>query len=64
MTCCSLILFRGELIVFTKIPDTGRVTTLNQQFGDIDIYLFDQLLRRRIVPGMRVLDAGCSGAGT
>ena len=50
---------RGELTALTKIPGTGRVTTLNQQFGDIDIYLFDQLLRRRIVPGMRVLDAGC-----
>jgi len=32
------------------------------QFGDIDIYLFDQLLRRRLTPGMRVLDAGC-GSG-
>ena len=31
------------------------------QFGEIDIYLFDQLLRGRIVPGMRVLDAGCGG---
>jgi tellurite methyltransferase len=28
-------------------------------FGQIDIYLFDQLLRGRIVPGMSVLDAGC-----
>ena len=28
-------------------------------FGGIDIYLFDQLLKGRIVPGMRVLDAGC-----
>ena len=36
--------------------------TLREQFGDIDIYLFDQLLRGRIAPGMRVLDAGC-GAG-
>jgi len=36
--------------------------TLTDQFGDIDIYLFDQLLRGRISPGMRVLDAGC-GAG-
>jgi SAM-dependent methyltransferase len=35
---------------------------LHEQFGDIDVYLFDQLLRRRIVPGMRVLDAGC-GSG-
>jgi tellurite methyltransferase len=32
------------------------------QFGHIDIYLFDQLLRGRIAPGMTVLDAGC-GAG-
>ena len=32
---------------------------LRTQFGDIDIYLFDQLLRSRIRPGMRVLDAGC-----
>jgi SAM-dependent methyltransferase len=35
---------------------------LGEQFGAIDIYLFDQLLRGRITPGMRVLDAGC-GAG-
>lgn len=35
---------------------------LHDQFGDIDIYLFDQLLRRRIAPGMRVFDAGC-GSG-
>jgi SAM-dependent methyltransferase len=34
---------------------------LKEQFGDIDIYLFDQLLRGRITPGMRVLDAGCGG---
>ncbi len=36
--------------------------TLQEQFGQIDIYLFDQLLRGRIAPGMRVLEAGC-GAG-
>lgn len=35
--------------------------TLQEQFGQIDIYLFDQLLRRRIVPGMRVFDAACGG---
>ncbi|HWF85631.1 MAG TPA: methyltransferase domain-containing protein, partial [Vicinamibacterales bacterium] len=38
------------------------VSTLHDQFGDIDIYLFDQLLRGRITPGMRLFDAGC-GAG-
>lgn len=32
---------------------------LRAQFGEIDIYLFDQLLRGRITRGMRVLDAGC-----
>jgi tellurite methyltransferase len=32
---------------------------LREQFGDIDIYLFDQILRGRIAPGMRVIDAGC-----
>jgi tellurite methyltransferase len=35
---------------------------LHEQFGEIDIYLFDQLLRGRLSPGMRVLDAGC-GSG-
>lgn len=34
---------------------------LERQFGQIDIYLFDQLLRGRIRPGMRVLDAACGG---
>src|SRR5688572_163323 len=33
--------------------------SLPSQFGDIDIYLFDQLLRGRIRPGMTVIDAGC-----
>jgi tellurite methyltransferase len=35
---------------------------LQEWFGGIDIYLFDQLLKGRIVPGARVLDAGC-GSG-
>ncbi|HEY1239507.1 MAG TPA: class I SAM-dependent methyltransferase [Bryobacteraceae bacterium] len=35
------------------------MASLQEQFGGIDIYLFDQLLRGRIVPGMRVLEAGC-----
>jgi tellurite methyltransferase len=30
-----------------------------QVFGNIDVYLFDQLLRGRIAPGMTLLDAGC-----
>ena len=37
------------------------MNALRDDFGDIDIYLFDQLLRGRIAPGMHVLDAGCGG---
>jgi SAM-dependent methyltransferase len=32
---------------------------LQELFGSIDIYLFDQLLKGRFQPGMRILDAGC-----
>ena len=35
--------------------------TLQEQFGQLDIYLFDQLLKGRITPGMRILDSGCGG---
>ena len=35
---------------------------LREWLGDIDIYLLDQLMRGRIEPGMRILDAGC-GSG-
>ena len=38
------------------------MSDLKQQWGEIDIYLFDQLLRGRIAPGMRIVDVGC-GAG-
>ena len=30
-------------------------------FGDIDIYLFDQILKNRFTPAMKILDAGCGG---
>ncbi len=33
--------------------------TLGDQFGQIDIYLFDQVLRGNIGRGMRIIDAGC-----
>ena len=38
------------------------MSDLLEQFGPIDIYLFDQILRGRIVRGMRIVDAGC-GSG-
>jgi tellurite methyltransferase len=34
---------------------------LQEWFAGIDIYLFDQLLKGRIAPGMRILDAGSGG---
>ncbi len=33
--------------------------TVQEQFGQIDIYVFDQILRGNLAPEMRVLDAGC-----
>lgn len=36
--------------------------SLQECFGGIDIYIFDQLLKGRFLPRMKVLDAGC-GSG-
>ncbi len=33
--------------------------SVQERFGAIDIYVFDQILRGNIAPPMRVLDAGC-----
>ena len=33
--------------------------SVQEQFGQIDIYVFDQILRGNIASGMSVLDAGC-----
>jgi SAM-dependent methyltransferase len=33
--------------------------SLREQFGQIDIYVFDQILRGNLAPSMRILDAGC-----
>ncbi len=35
------------------------MTQLQRQLGNTDIYLIDQMLRGRIKPGMKILDAGC-----
>jgi SAM-dependent methyltransferase len=40
-----------------KAADTAM--NIQEQFGQIDIYVFDQILRGNIAPGMRILDAGC-----
>ena len=34
---------------------------LHARFGDVDVYLFDQLLRGRFDSRRRILDAGCGG---
>ena len=36
-----------------------KTVDLQECFGGIDIYIFDQMLKGRFVPEMRVLDAGC-----
>jgi SAM-dependent methyltransferase len=51
--CCDPRRWRG-LIYMTSLD-------LQDWFGGIDIYLFDQLLKRRITPEMKLLDAGCGG---
>lgn len=42
--------------------DMSSNLNLQEWFGSIDIYLFDQLLKGRLSPSMKVLDAGC-GSG-
>ena len=34
---------------------------VSEIFGNIDIYLFDQILKNRFSPEMKILDAGCGG---
>ncbi len=36
-----------------------QARSLQDQFGQIDIYVFDQILRGNITSDMRILDAGC-----
>lgn len=43
------------------LPGPLSHADLREWFGDIDIYLFDQLLKGRLTPAMRLLDAGCGG---
>ncbi|MDH3708555.1 MAG: class I SAM-dependent methyltransferase [Cyclobacteriaceae bacterium] len=36
-----------------------QIKEVNQYFGNLDIYLLDQILKERFHPSMKVLDAGC-----
>jgi SAM-dependent methyltransferase len=42
-----------------KVGSAEVSMSVQQQFGQIDIYVFDQILRGNIATGMRVFDAGC-----
>ncbi|WP_226389773.1 class I SAM-dependent methyltransferase [Penaeicola halotolerans] len=35
------------------------ISALNQLFGNIDLYLLDQILKGRYTPEMKILDVGC-----
>jgi SAM-dependent methyltransferase len=41
------------------VKATEVAMNVQQQFGQIDIYIFDQILRGNITLEMRILDAGC-----
>jgi SAM-dependent methyltransferase len=55
------IIPRVRLTTMPRTP-TPTMTELQALFSQIDIYLFDQLLRGRVPPGARICDAGC-GSG-
>ena len=38
---------------------SGSISKLNQDLGNVDIYLLDQILKGRFDASMKVLDAGC-----
>jgi tellurite methyltransferase len=48
--------------VFKDRPTLPPRMDLQHEFGEIDVYLFDQLVKGRITPGKKILDAGC-GSG-
>lgn len=43
------------------IPNLNPGAALKAEFGNMDIYLFDQLLKGRLDGRKRILDAGCGG---
>ncbi len=59
---CPTVSTPAVVIVLSSAMNTAPSSELRSQFGDIDIYLFDQLLRGRFDGRRRVLDAGC-GSG-
>lgn len=41
--------------------EAGEIDGLRAVLGDTDIYLLDQVMKGRLRPGARILDAGCGG---
>jgi SAM-dependent methyltransferase len=57
---CSLIQLAEGKHVDRFGKEASRVAlSIQEQFGQIDIYVFDQILRGTFAAGTRVLDAGC-----
>ena len=50
---------RAQTAVLTSEEEQPMTLTVQEQFGQIDIYVFDQILRGNLGAGMRVLEAGC-----
>ncbi len=49
--------FNYEVIELTET--VSMTVNIQELFGEIDIYVFDQILRGNIAPGMKIVDAGC-----
>ena len=61
MRVCTLN--RDDLPVYMSKWIVAYFSIMNviEALGNTDIYLIDQFMRGRILPGMRILDAGCGG---
>ena len=58
--CCRLVSTRIVRHSSSELCYKHEMTlSVQEQFGQIDIYVFDQILRGNIAGGMRVVDAGC-----
>jgi tellurite methyltransferase len=52
---------RGDFFENLRVSFISNNMNLSEYFGNIDIYLFDQILKGRCNLPMRILDAGCGG---
>ena len=52
---------RGDFLTNLRFSYMHKPMNIKDLFGNIDIYLFDQILKGRFDSKMRILDAGCGG---